>query len=171
MIEKNKLPLAEWSEKYNVELVALNSYYDALMMHVRYVQQIGKEFGVPEKLLNVHDQSKFTKYEFPHYADRFHGLKNHNRKFIKALNHHYRNNAHHAQYWIDKDGTMQTMPVVYVWEMVTDWHAASLQYNGNKDISKWLSEHYHRLQLSSVTRETLNEVLKELDYDIPTQRL
>lgn len=171
MIEKDKLPLVEWSQKYNIELVALNNYYDALVLHVGYVQQIGKEFGVPRKLLDKHDQSKFTKHEFPYYADRFHGLKHHNRRFIKALNHHYRNNEHHAQYWIDEFGVLQNMPLTYVWEMVTDWHAASLQYTGTKDISKWIREHYHNLQLSSVSRERLNDVLKELHYDIPTERL
>lgn len=158
------LPLLTWSDKYLVDMSALTGYYDALCEHIRLVEVYGNKFGVSKRQLSKHDDSKWTKKEFPFYADRFHGKKIHNSRFISALNHHYINNMHHPECWITSAGYIYPMEREYVIEMLADWHAASYQYTGSDNIQTWLDEKLDLKKFHPTTLLLLKKELADIGY-------
>ena len=53
----------EWLETFEV----------SVGKHIEYVKQAGYSIGVPLEQLAIHDNSKCSFEEFPHYARSFHG--------------------------------------------------------------------------------------------------
>ena len=152
----------------------MNEYLDGLMAHVRYVQEAGKKLGVIEEQLLFHDQSKFSRVEFPAAVERFKaGDPNPNRYAAAWLNHVHQN-AHHWQHWLFPDGFsprgssveagVMAMPEIYVREMVADWMGSSMAYTGSWDMTKWLVENMGRIRLHSRTAVMVRGLLIELGY-------
>ena len=84
--------------------------------------------------INTHDESKITKEEFEPYRKYFYPIEGEERnenEFNKAWEHHYMNNDHHPEYWIDKDGRVQEMKLEAMLEMLCDWIAMSIQFHSN----------------------------------------
>lgn len=163
------LPLDKWSSEYNVSVDAMTMYYDALSNHISLVWEYGSRLGVSTSQLKEHDKSKWTRHEYPFYADRFWGIKEHNAKFVSAMNHHLRCNMHHPEYWVSHmtysiRPTIEyvEMPRKYVMEMIADWQAASVQYTGSDNIQDWLDR---KLDKTKFHRNTLDLLKKEL-FDI-----
>lgn len=81
--------------------------------HKYYVFRAGIKTKAPIWNLLVHDWSKFTPSELPHYGRQFFGDKSEPEKFDQAWLHHQNVNKHHPEYWIprtrhtrsDSDGT------------------------------------------------------------------
>ena len=152
----------------------MNEYLYGLMAHVRYVQEAGKKLGVIEEQLLFHDQSKFSRVEFPAAVERFKaGDPNPNRYAAAWLNHVHQN-AHHWQHWLFPDGFsprgssveagVMAMPEIYVREMVADWMGSSMAYTGSWDMTKWLVENMGRIRLHSRTAVMVRGLLIELGY-------
>lgn len=151
------------------------SYLESLKLHIAYVQEAGKLLGVPDNQLEIHDQSKYSEYEFPHYANQFFGVKN-STNFAYAWNHHIHNNPHHWQHWIFSDGYnpedsnlengAMIMPENYALEMIADWMGAEMAYGGSWDMTKWVESNYNRIKLHTQTREYVTSVLKSLGYNL-----
>lgn len=91
--------------------------------------------------LVIHDWSKFTPSEAPHYGRQFFGDKSDPEGFVKAWIHHQNHNPHHWEYWIPRTGHNRctppypdnvpvAMPEWAVREMVADWLGASRAYEG-----------------------------------------
>lgn len=159
------IPYKIWSIKYSVSEDALLSYHDALVNHIGLVNRYGTEFGVEKSLLAVHDKSKWTKLEYPHYANRFHGNMVHSNRFVAAVNHHVLNNQHHPEYW-NQTGEWYPMPRSYVLEMIADWHAASFQYTGSDNIQDWLNKKFDKSRLHPRSIDVLRKELKDIGYDL-----
>ena len=166
MYTLDDLPLEKWSERYNVNILAMQEYYDSLCKHIGYVRQFGNKLGVTYNILYVHDFSKFTKKEFPFYADRFYGRKIRDEKFISALNHHYACNMHHSEYWMSPNGVVHPMPRQSILEMIADWQAASWQYTQSEDMQEWLDKNLSSKKFHESSRQFLYATLCELGYKI-----
>lgn len=141
-------------------------YLDSLIGHIRYVRIAGRKIGVPEDQLRIHDQSKFSVYEFMPYANKFFGGDD--SEFDAAWLHHKNNNKHHWNHWVlpDEDGGLSTvkMPDHYALEMVADWMGASKQYTGSWDMTEWLKEKAQFIKLHPPTREYVTMILNGLGY-------
>ena len=64
----------------------------------------GRRVGISWQQILKHDNSKFSLIEFRYYVEAFElGIKK--PEHATAWEHHWRNNPHHIEYWIDKDLT------------------------------------------------------------------
>lgn len=84
----------------------------------------------------VHDFSKYSKEEAPHFAaagdtkDIKYDSPEYNKSLDNlklALDHHYKHNSHHPQHY--KNGFKEMTPLDTV-EMLCDWKASTLRYKG-----------------------------------------
>ena len=82
-----------------------------------------------------HDDSKYLKEEFDGYRQYFYpcsGEEKNEKLFNDAWKHHYKNNDHHPEYWVDEvTGDIKDMPVECIAEMLLDWEAMSMKFGGN----------------------------------------
>ena len=94
-----------------------------------------------ELMKNVleHDKSKYSVEEFEPYAAKFFPYKQNrlnkkiiNKNFTEAWKHHYMNNKHHPEYWVE---VKEKMPDVYVCEMICDWISVSMTIKGS--VMEW----------------------------------
>jgi len=136
------------------------------------------KYGVKASLwrLLMHDLSKFSKHELPHYDRQFFGDADRPEEFIRAWVHHQNHNQHHWEYWIPRtghsrcdppypDGEPIPMPMKYVREMVCDWLGAGRAYEGKWiDVKNWtwLEQAYPTMVLHQKTRNSLIIVLLEI---------
>jgi len=135
----------------------------------------------------THDLSKFSPKEFIPYAEWFYGyhgvklekeftyeqLNNQSlykmscisrnyleckRNFNKAWEHHYKNNPHHWDYWLDAKGIPQRMDSKYLNQMIADWEAMSLKFGGFAQ--EYYLRNYNNIKLEYNTRLLLEMMLK-----------
>lgn len=146
-------------------------FFKSVQRHKALVMQSGLFVGgISDKRLFNHDASKFTVFEFPHYANHFHGDKSDPYGYEMAWQHHLRANDHHWQHWI-KDGKPHTMPEICIREMVADWLAAEKQYGGSWDMTGWLNKNLNldndamsEIKMHSESIIVLRSVLAEIGY-------
>lgn len=161
--------MAYWESIDAADLARIEAAYrESLGRHIAFVQQAGRQIGVPEELLLVHDESKFSTEEYLPYAVNFYGSdeqKEANRPdYALAWLHHLHANKHHWQHWIVPLGEVLPMPPVYVREMVADWMGASRAYTGSWDMTEWLKEHLPGLVLHDDTEAILLVLLQVIGY-------
>ena len=78
----------------------------------------------------LHDNSKFRGVEWEHLSD---DSKDKNpEQFKGAVKQHQLTNPHHPEYW----SGIETMPTVYIAEMVCDWKARSGEFG--TDLREWV---------------------------------
>lgn len=137
--------------------------------HKWYVLIAGLKVGAPLWRLIIHDWSKFTPAEAPHYARQFYGKpEDFSYKFAKAWNHHIHCNPHHWEHWVcisGRDKGPLPMPVPLVLEMVADWMGASRAYSGKWPQSlytwDWWQKNWSKIELHPSTRATVIQILNE----------
>lgn len=121
----------------------------------------------------THDMSKFSLSEFAPYAEYFYGdfgvknkcpakwmeLKCHQVKaeFEKAWKHHYDNNPHHWEHWLDENGKPKIIPDKYIRQMAADWEGMSLKFGGSAQF--YYLTNYDDIKLERTTRITLESYL------------
>lgn len=143
--------------------------------HKVFVFRGGLRTGAPIGRLILHDWSKFTPMEAPHYGRQFFGDKSDPLGFSLAWNHHQKTNKHHWEYWIPAsghnrggyaDGEPLPMPDKYVREMVADWLGASRAYEGSWPVDRaswgWLQANINKIRLHRDTRRLVERVLSEI---------
>jgi len=141
--------------------------------HKVFVFRAGLRTKAPIWRLIIHDWSKFTPAEAPHYGRQFFGDASDPLGFSYAWLHHQRRNPHHWEYWIPISGHNRggygdleplPMPEWAVREMVADWMGASRAYEGRwptRGNWPWLHANRGRIEarLHPETREILYHVL------------
>ena len=158
-------------------LFCMSRYAIKTLRHKFLVFKFGIKTGAPIWRLIVHDWTKFTPSELPHYANRFYGeeygLEVDELKFALAWNHHHKRNSHHPEFWIPATshamskipaGLPLPMPEPVVREMVADWLAATTFTTSHPTSVaewSWLQEQKDKLQLHTETWRILNTVLTE----------
>lgn len=161
-------PLKAMCKVNGVSLEAGTEYLYSLMRHINFVREAGRKIGVPENQLVCHDESKFTEWEFPHYARKFHGANDDPEGFARAWLHHENSNPHHWGYWIPRSGKYAGQPLemqhYYALEMVADWMGANMAYQNTWDMTEWLNENFMKIRLHPNTRLGVANILNEIGY-------
>jgi hypothetical protein len=158
-------------------LLCISRYALKTVRHKILVFKFGLKTGAPIWRLVVHDWTKFTPAELPHYANRFYGeeygLEIDHLKFALAWNHHHKTNPHHSEFWIPTTAHMLSplpaglplpMPEPVIREMVADWLAAS-HHTGQHPNSlaewAWFQKEKVNMRLHNETWIILDRVLTE----------
>ncbi len=150
--------------------------------HKTFVFRAGLKTRAPLWRLIIHDWSKFTPAEAPHYGRQFFGSKDDPDGFARAWLHHQNVNPHHWEYWISRTGHDRAshlkgalrMPMWAVREMVADWMGASRAYGGEwpRDWQswEWLQDNLRSKVLPRVHPETRQDILDVLSGVLGTCR-
>jgi hypothetical protein len=134
----------------------------------------GTGFRVSWKRLLLHDLSKLSSAELWPYAQHYKGEmagKEKDPHFEKAWEHHYRNNDHHHEFWMAKKKTEPVlMPEEALMELVADWFAAQVAYDGHWPSNgrwKWVENKFSIIssQLHPVTAVFLSALLCILGFE------
>jgi len=105
----------------------------------------------------THDLSKFHPKEFFAYTKYFYIDKQQfKEEFDKAWEHHYSNNPHHWEYWL-QTGVLEPIPEKYLYQMIADWEGMSLKF-GDTAQAYYLN-HYDEIKLEYNTRVLLEYLL------------
>lgn len=118
-------------------------------------------------LIQLHDQSKFSRQEIDGYCQWYFPKDKRNRSWLIyniAWNHHQKANPHHWQYWLmyDKGQTIALdMPVVYLVEMLCDWTAMSYKFKDTP--GEFYEKNKDEMLLSDRTRAGVVELLPILN--------
>jgi len=146
------------------------------LKHKAFVFRAGLKTRAPLWRLVIHDWSKFTLAEAPHYGRQFFGAKDDPQGFARAWLHHQNCNPHHWEYWIprtghgrgDDDLVSLPMPEWAVREMVADWLGASRAYGGtwpNGVIHwKWFCDNWYSIsrRMDRLTIMRVEMVMREM---------
>lgn len=169
----NWIGTPEYLKEHNLTKEVVDAYLESLYLHIDCVREAGKQLGVPEKQLDIHDASKFWAAEFPGYARHFKGGGDPD-GFAKAWLHHLHHNPHHWQHWIFPDGLTPAgskvvdgclpMPACYATEMVADWMGAGRAYTGSWDMTSWLEANLGKVKLHPETKSFVGSILVDLGY-------
>ena len=146
----------------------------ATLVHKWCVLLAGLRIRAPFWRLVIHDWTKFTPAEAPHYGRRFYGRNVDQLAFAQAWNHHHKSHPHHWEYWIPvtahrlspvRAGEPLPMPEWAVREMVADWVGASRSYEGfwpqSLDEWDWLRGESSKMRFHANTEQLLKKVLEE----------
>lgn len=124
-----------------------NEYKAYIKEHVSNVHTAFLKYGVTMcKALHItpgalyvrvikHDDSKYSEIEFDAYRQYYYACSGEepNEEILNnGWKHHYLNNDHHPEYWVDElTGNIKDMPVECIAEMLLDWEAMSMKFGGN----------------------------------------
>lgn len=124
-----------------------NEYKAYIKEHFNNVNSAFLKYGITmSRILHItpgtlyvrvvkHDDSKYSPEEFDGYRQYFYacsGEKPNEELFDKAWEHHYKNNDHHPEYWVNEvTGDIADMPPECIAEMLLDWEAMSMKFGGN----------------------------------------
>jgi len=151
-------------------------YFWSTLKHKWFVFLASFRVGFPWWRAIIHDWTKFTLAELPHYNRQFFGDRGDPKSFAVAWLHHYHRNKHHWEHWIiesihsstkpTRDGCIVNnclaMPDLYIREMIADWLGASMAYTGSWDMTDWLAKNMPRMALHPDTRARVNDTLDAL---------
>lgn len=114
-----------------------------------------------DKMIEEHDESKFSEEEFEPYAQKWFGNKKKTFEYEEAWRHHWTHNEHHPEFWLGED-----MPYIYILEMICDWGSFSIE---KEDFSELSDFYYNKARddeeknLSESTKEIVEEILEKIN--------
>ena len=134
-------------------------YFWLTLKHKWFVLLAGRKTNAPLWRLIIHDWTKLTPTELPHYQRQFFGKADDPSGFVRCWLHHQNSNQHHWEYWIPRTGHSRCdppyqdnepipMPDWAVREMVADWLAAGRAYEGqwpDPNDWRWLQQNFLRI--------------------------
>lgn len=124
------------------------------------------EYDILRRHVSRHDISKYGTDEFNGYRQYFYakeGEEKNKALFDKAWQHHYTNNPHHWEYYLEMPGHADEMPKLNVAEMLLDWIAMSMKFK-NSPIT-WYNQNKDRMILHKKTRDNVEQVLSVLSTE------
>lgn len=123
--------------------------------------------GAVDSNIAKHDMSKLSADEFLAFRKTFFkakGDRTDDLAYLVALNHHYKRNPHHWEYWITEDGTVLEMAAVSAIEMVCDWTAMSLKFSDTP--SAFYAAKAKDIRLGKNTRAYIEAILPTFDSSL-----
>lgn len=113
-----------------------------------------------------HDTSKFSEEEFEPYRKNFFPVsdkekENNKGDFDMAWEHHYKNNPHHWNYWVDENGVAKEIDEINIIHMICDWMAMGMQFNNTA--AEYYFKNKNKINLHPVTREKVEYILSRMD--------
>jgi hypothetical protein len=116
----------------------------------------------------VHDFSKYGSEEAEIFAEvtpelegTTYGSEKYERLLDRlgtALDHHYKNNSHHPEHY---DGTVESMPLLDLIEMLCDWEAATHRHEDG-DILESIEENSKDYEYDEDMKEKFREFYEEI---------
>lgn len=127
---------------------------------------------ISDEEIKNHDASKFSELELDGYVKQFYTNDKNSKEWQYALMHHYKNNPHHWQYWLDGFEFLDTeleckptdMPEEQILIMVSDWLSVGYQYTKTKNISVWLNNNLDNIVVTKNTLKFIIDVLHDIGY-------
>jgi len=155
----------------DVELISEenNSLIDTIKHKIRIKQLIELFVQKLEHCSLIHDNSKLSEEEKPYFdnatklRDLTYGSPEYKEalKNLKpALDHHYKNNSHHPEHFLNGINNMDLFDVV---EMFFDWKAAS-ERHGDGDIYKSIQYNHKRYQMSNQLTSIFENTAKNFNW-------
>ena len=142
---------------------------DTIQRHIHNVQEnceilSGKLYESGEKDLarilianaQIHDNSKLKGIEWKYLHDDVKTDKP--ELFQAALESHWSNNEHHPEFWY---GSIQSMPEVYLCEMVADWKARSSEFG--LDLREWVKNKASKKYKFTLQSAVYKSIKRNLD--------
>ena len=114
-----------------------------------------------DKMIEEHDESKFSEEEFEPYAQKWYGDGKKTPEYEEAWKHHWMNNEHHPEYWLGED-----MPYIYILEMICDWGSFSIASGDMKELSEFYfnkAKDDPEKNFSEATKEIIEDILSRID--------
>lgn len=105
--------------------------------------QLFRAMNTVKLRLDKHDASKFSEFEFDGYRQKYNQTtaekaatdeqqKEIEQNYQDAWQHHYENNPHHPEHWVNhKTGAITDMSLDAIVEMLCDWEAMSLNFHSS----------------------------------------
>lgn len=154
-------------------MIPILKYLWLTIKHKCFVFRAGLKTKAPLWRLVIHDLSKFTPAEAPHYARQYFGDAGDPDGYASGWLHHIHHNPHHWEHWVSipshcydhADLLPLPMPEWAVREMVADWMGASRAYEGHwpDPINwTWLINNRAKMLLHPTTNHLLDKVLSEI---------
>ena len=156
-------------------------YFKYVIEHKKNVFKTAWERGLYIHAI-THDINKFSLKEFMPYANWFYGHsgvkleKEYNKEqlnnnmsclsrnyleckknFTKAWEHHYTNNFHHWQYWLDENGEPKEIPNKYLEQMIADWEGMALKFGDTAQT--YYLKNKDKIKLTRITRAKVEKNL------------
>lgn len=145
-------------------MIADLKYFWYLVKHKWFVYRAGRRMGCDHIQLILHDLTKFSRDEWTPYVNRFFRGKDDKRNFYRALMHHYENNPHHWNFWLDPiTNKPNDMPTYFIREMIADWMGASRVKTGSYDICGWYKSNQTKMKLHPITRIVVESLIPGWD--------
>ena len=112
--------------------------------------------------IQKHDMSRYSKEEFEpfrqHIFPYFYEYEKDINSIANATKHHFLNEDHHANYWLEKE---EEMPDVAIAEMLCNWLAHAIQ---NKyQIKDWYKERDNGIFFLEETRKKVEQIVFNTD--------
>lgn len=153
-------------------------YFWLTLKHKWFVFLAGLKTKAPLWRLVIHDWTKFTPWELPHYQRQFFGKADDPEGFMRCWLHHQNHNPHHWEYWVPRtvhakcpkaflDNKPIPMPEWAVREMVADWLGASRAYEGvwpQPGKWPWFEKNIFKIRVHPETLESIFKVLQALGW-------
>ena len=110
----------------------------------------------------IHDKSKYSDEEFEPYRIQFFSINDKEKEgnkenFDMAWKHHYTNNMHHWNYWVNEKGEAKEMDDFSIIEMICDWMAMGVQFNNTA--AEYYEKNKDKINLASNTRIKVESIL------------
>ncbi len=149
--------------------------YDSTEDTIQHIETVNKLLlEVIERLMRrgaVHDQSKLVPPEKEMYDEytpllrtTTYGSKKYMQNLVKmergGLKHHYKNNSHHPQHWVNG---ISGMSLLDLFEMVCDWEASTMRHDDG-DIRKSLQKNRERFKISDQLYYILQNTIEDMEW-------
>ena len=154
-----------------------------LMKHKKYVSlaydiliaPLSKEFNLSSEQINqisqnidFHDMSKLEPENAIVYARYFweEPTPEIKKQMKQVTLTHKLTNPHHPEFWLNENGEMQDMPVVYIIEMMCDWWSFGLSQNNPERIFNFYKDNKDKFNFSKNTTKKLEQILAIIKSEI-----
>lgn len=165
--------IANVQKAYKIYFLPLLKRDDLVLSSVP-VEEFKQAIRDAKDNVEKHDQSKYEDIEFFGYRKHFYPTESeksfgndyaHESEmyYEEAWKHHYENNPHHQEYWIDPEtNTPRDMELKYIVEMLSDWVAMSMYFNS--DTIEWYEKEAKEEKHNMTERTKM--IVEELLYNV-----
>lgn len=157
-ITEKQMKENEYTKYINEHIMNIHNAY------VIYKDILCEKLNISPSLLlsniNKHDQSKYSDEEFNAYRNYFYPCNDEikdEKMFNNAWEHHYKENPHHEDYWIDDSGIPKDMPKIYIAEMLLDWAAMAITFDDN--VYEYYTKERDNKTFSDNTKKIIDSVI------------
>ena len=147
-----------------------NAYKALIILEDLNIDFINENKDKLEKIVKEHDKTKYTSDEYPMYRRHFFPVKGEleiPNEFNIAVAHHYKNNKHHWQHWINNNELISNIDEyeykLHTIERIADWMSSS-KYENDSVLNYW-NKYKDIIIMPKYAFEMMNDILNKLPDD------